>query len=83
MSLFKSILSQIQEKISKENSECEKIARIISETLHTTIIADQIILRDTSLRLKVSPTIKMTLVLQQNKILAALQAEGIKITTIQ
>jgi hypothetical protein len=83
MSLFNSILSQIQEKISKESLEHEKIAQIITNTLHTTIIAEQITVRDTTLRLKVAPTIKMTLLLQREKLLAALQAAGIKITIIQ
>jgi hypothetical protein len=83
MSLFNSILSQIQEKISKESVEHEKIAQIISQTLHTTITAEQVTMRDTTLRLKVAPTIKMTLLLQREKLLTALQDAGIKITTIQ
>jgi hypothetical protein len=83
MSLFNSILSQIQEKISKESVEHEKIAQIISHTLRTTITAEQIMVRDATLRLKVAPTIKMTLLLQREKLLTALQDAGIKITTIQ
>jgi hypothetical protein len=83
MSLFNSILSQIQEKISKDSGECEKIAQVLSNTLHTTIMTDQIVVRDTTLRLKVSPTLKMTFLLQREKIIKALQDEGIFITVIQ
>jgi hypothetical protein len=82
-SLFHTILSQLQEKISKENSQSETIATIISGIIHTTITADQITVKDTTLRIKAAPTLKMMFKLQQQKILQALQTEGFTITTIQ
>ena len=82
MSLFHSILSQLQEKISKETLETETIAAIISETIHTTITKEQIVIQKNSLRLKIPPTLKMAVMLNQKKILQNLQDKNIAITTI-
>ena len=82
-SLFQNLLSQLEEKISKKNSVHEKIAKIVSEVLHTTITADQITLQDTTIRIKTAPTAKMALMLNKEKIITALQKEGIDVTTIQ
>ncbi len=83
MSLFHSILSQLEEKISKKNSGNEKAALVISATLHTTITSDQITIQDATLRIKAAPTIKMAVMLNKEKVLKALNEAEIKITTIQ
>jgi SOS response regulatory protein OraA/RecX len=83
MSLFHNILSQIQEKISKESIQHETVARILSDTLHTAITADQLTFKNGVLNIKVPPTLKMAINMQKQKILQALQAEGFSITTIQ
>lgn len=83
MSLFHSILSQLEEKISKKNSGNEKAALIISATLHTTVTTDQITIQDTALRIKAAPTIKMAVMLNKEKVLKALNEAEIKIITIQ
>lgn len=82
MSLFHSILSQLEEKINKKNDQNEQIALIVGTVLHTAIIADQIAIRDTTLRIKASATVKMALMLNKEKLLKALNEAGIKITAI-
>ena len=83
MSLFQSILSQLEEKISKKSNINEKAALVISTVLHTTVNADQIMIQDSTLRIKAAPTIKMAIMLNCEKIIKALQEVGIDITTIQ
>ncbi len=83
MSLFHDILSQLQEKIAKETANTEAAAQVISGVLHTTITKEQVSIHGTTLRLKVSPTLKMALMLQKEKLLTALRTAGFDINTIQ
>ncbi len=83
MSLFHTILSQLQDKIAKESTSNETMARIISDVVRTTINPDQLTVKDTVLRIKAAPTLKMAITLQKQKILQQLQAEGFNIQTIQ
>jgi hypothetical protein len=83
MSLFHSILSQLQQKIDKETTATVDIAAIVSVTLGTTIHKEQLILQGTTLRIKSTPTLKMAISLKREKILIALKAAGTTITTIQ
>jgi hypothetical protein len=83
MSLFHTILAQLQEKITKETDATEAIAGIVSEVLHTAITPNQIQVQGTTLRLKVPPTLKMTLMLRKQKLLASLQEAGVDIREIQ
>ncbi len=83
MSLFNDILSQIENRMSKKNSQQETVASIVSTILHTTITADQITIRDTTLNIKVGPTIKMAINLNKNKLLQALQDAEVDIKNIQ
>lgn len=82
MSLFHSILSQIQEKILKETSANEIAASIISTTLGTHIAKEQVSVKGTTIRITTTPTIKMAIMMKQKTLLAALQQEGFSITTI-
>ncbi|MES2224795.1 MAG: hypothetical protein V4478_02290 [Patescibacteria group bacterium] len=83
MSLFHTILSQLQEKIAKETTATETVAGIVSTVLGTTIAPSQITISKTTLRLKVAPTVKMVLTLRKQKLLASLQEAGVAITEIQ
>jgi len=82
-SLFHSLLSQLEEKISAKNSVNEKVSLIITSLLHTTITADQIIIQETILRIKAAPTIKMAITLNREKIIKTLNEKGIEVTIIQ
>ena len=82
MSLFHSILSQLEDKINKKNEQNEQIAAIVGSVLHTTIIADQVALRDTTLRIKASATVKMAVMLNNEKLLKALNNAGFDINVI-
>jgi hypothetical protein len=82
MSLFHSILSQLQEKINKETTTTESIAAIISTTIGTTITKDQITVHGSTIRIKSSPTLKMAVSLNKQKILTAIQQTHQSITTI-
>jgi len=83
MSLFHSILSQLQEKITKETTATETVATIVSEVLHTTITPAQIKVHGTTLRITAGPTIKMAIMMNKEKLLTSLQAASINITVIQ
>jgi hypothetical protein len=83
MSLFNDILSKLQDGYSKETQATETIAKIVSETLHTTVTKEQISVHGTTLRIKAAPTLKMVINLKKEKLLASLQEAGIKISTIQ
>jgi len=82
VSLFHSILSQLEDKINKKNEQNEQIAAIVGSVLHTTIIADQVALRDTTLRIKASATVKMAVMLNNEKLLKALNNAGFDINVI-
>jgi hypothetical protein len=82
MGLFNDILSQLEQKISKNNSAKEIIADIVSTTLHTTVHPDQINVHDFNLSIKANPTIKMAMMLNKEKILKKLQEANIDIKTI-
>ena len=83
MSLFHNILSQLQEKISRETNLTEAIAAIISATVGATVTKEQITVRDNTVSIKTSPTLKMAISLNKEKILNALKEANVKITTIQ
>lgn len=83
ISLFQSLLSQLEEKISKKSNANEKIALVISAVLHTNITADQISLEDSILRIKALPTIKMAIMLKTKKLIETLHEAGIEVKTIQ
>ncbi|HTH93557.1 MAG TPA: hypothetical protein VL576_03715 [Candidatus Paceibacterota bacterium] len=82
MSLFHSILSQLQEKIEKGSDQSEKIASIITSIIGTTVSKDQIVVQKTTVRVKVAPTIKMAISLKKEKILTALKEANLQIDTI-
>lgn len=82
MSLFHSILSQLQAKLTKETALTETIAAVISATMGTTVTKDQLVIHGTTLRIKSSPTLKMAIALNKDKILNALKEASLPITTI-
>ncbi|MDB5254737.1 MAG: hypothetical protein JWL92_113 [Candidatus Nomurabacteria bacterium] len=83
MDLFQSILSQLKDKIDKDSSVTVDAAKIISDITKTTILPDQITIVKGVLRIKASPTLKMVLMLNNAKILKALQDSGVKIHQVQ
>ena len=82
MSLFHSILSQIQEKISKETIQTDQIAAIISGVIKIPISKEQIVIKGTSIKVQGTPTLKMTLLLHKEKILTKIKEINPTITTI-
>lgn len=82
MSLFHSILSQIQEKISKETVQTDHIATIISDIIKVPISKEQIVVKGTTIKIVVTPTLKMTLLLNKEKILTKIKEINPKITSI-
>ncbi|MEO5646291.1 MAG: hypothetical protein ABIO57_00785 [Candidatus Paceibacterota bacterium] len=83
MDLFQSILSQLKDKITKDGAVTEDSAKIISDIVKTTIQPDQVTIVKGILRIKASPTVKMVLMLNNAKILKALQDSGVKIHQVQ
>jgi len=80
MSLFHSILEELSKKLSKKESYKEDIARDITTCIGVTVSADQIRVKNGSLYLSVSPTIKTVLHLKKVSLLKQLQKYNI--TTI-
>lgn len=83
MDLFQSILSQLKDKIDKDSTVTVDAARIISEVTKATVSPDQITIVKGVLRIKATPTLKMVLMLNNVKILKALQDGGVRITKVQ
>ncbi len=83
MDLFQSILSQLKDKIAKDGAVTEDSAKIISDIVKTTITPNQITIVKGVLRIKASPTLKMVLLLNNTKILKALQESGVNIHQVQ
>lgn len=83
MDLFQSVLAKLKEKIDADSSVTVEAAKIISEITKTTVVPDQITIVKGVLRIKASPTLKMVLMLNNAKILKALQDGGIKIHQVQ
>lgn len=82
MSLFHSILSQIQEKLSKETIQTDQLAVVISEVIKTPISKDQLVVRGSTLKIQGAPTLKMTILLNKEKILNKVREINTSITTI-
>lgn len=69
--------------MSLETSKNETVATLLSDILHTTITSGQITIKDTTLRIQATPTLKMAIKMKQQKIVETLQSKGFKITVIQ
>jgi hypothetical protein len=83
MSLFQSILSQLQDKFLKESDRCADIARIVSEILHIPIVPEQVIYKKGNITLQVSPTIKMAIRIKEEELKTLLRKESIEVFSIK
>jgi hypothetical protein len=83
MDLFQSILSQLKDKIDKGSAVTVDAAKVISDITKATILPDQISIVKGVLKIKASPTLKMVLMLNNAKLLKALQDSGLEIHKVQ
>jgi hypothetical protein len=83
MSLFHSILAQIEQNLSKSHSNTEQVAAILTASLGTTITHDQISVKNGTAYIQASGTVKMALRFKKDRILKEFKASNIAITAIQ
>lgn len=83
MSLFQSVLAQLQEKIIKNHTDIEQVARIVSMVLGVTIVSESLLLKKGILTITAPATVKMAIKLKQKALITALFEEGISVTTIR
>lgn len=82
MSLFQTILSQIKERLDSTERESALIASIIGEHLGITIPITAVVVKKGVLRINVSPTIKMAIMIKKEAMIASLKEKGIKVHAI-
>jgi hypothetical protein len=83
VSLFHSILSQIQQKISSRHADMDMVASTISSVLGVVVMADQISLRNKVLTITAQPTVKLAVRLKQQALIAALTTKGVPVSVIR
>lgn len=83
MSLFHSVLAQIEQTLVANNSHTTLMANIISTTLGTTISPDVLRVQENTLYITTSGSIKMAIKLRQKALITALQQAHFTITAIR
>lgn len=78
MSLFGEILGELTNSLKKKASFKEDIASTLSKELNTKINSDQLIIKNGSLFINSSPTIKASILLKKERLLKSLSNFGIK-----
>lgn len=81
MSLFHSILTQLSHRIQKGSDRKTEIAKIISDILMVPISQDMLSIKETTLFIRISPTIKTAVKLKKQILQEQLQKYNI--TTIE
>lgn len=79
MDLFQKTLDQLSKKILGAAVYKKDVAETISKILSVPISEDQIVLRDKTIYIKVSPTIKTALFLKKSAVLDSLKKHNINI----
>ena len=82
MSLFHSILAQIEKNLNASHANTEQVAETISAMLGTTVNHDQITVKNGTAYIKASGTVKMAIQFKKAKILKAFAERNIAITEI-
>lgn len=80
MSLFSSILEELTKKLYSGEQSKKEVSEIVSTIVGITISPDQITIKNGTLFLSISPTIKTVVLLRKQKLLEGLQRYSI--TTI-
>ncbi len=83
MSVFHSILSQLKARFDAHTDHSRTIAAYISETVGISLSEESISYNKNIVRLLVSPTIKMAILLKKDILLKLLNEKGISVTSIQ
>lgn len=78
MSLFSSILDELSKKLQKGEQYKKEISKDIEEIIGITVLPDQIIIKNKTLFISVSPTIKTVILLKKQKLLEQLKQYNIK-----
>lgn len=78
MTLFSSIIEDLVSKLNKKEKNKEVLASEITKTIGIQISPDQISVKDSTLILNISPTIKSNILLKKELILKTLERFGIK-----
>lgn len=78
MSLFSSILDELSKKLQKGEQYKKEISKDIEEIIGATVLPDQIIIKNKTLFISVSPTIKTVILLKKQKLLEQLKQYNIK-----
>lgn len=79
MNLFQKTLEQLSNKILGAANYKKDVADEISKLLGVKILEDQITIKEKTIYIKVSPTIKTALILKKNSILDFLKKHNINI----
>jgi hypothetical protein len=82
MDLFGETLKKLANRLLGESQKKQLVARTLSECLGVAVSEDMFFIKDTSLILKLPPTIKAAALLKKDFILKTLSEKGIEITII-
>jgi hypothetical protein len=79
MSLFQTILGDITKKLSRIEGGKDEIARIVTTIVGVSISANQLHIKNGTLFISVSPTVKSAIRFKQTALLSELKSYNIKI----
>ena len=83
MSLFTTILTELENKLNRAHGQKDALARIMTEVLHTPVSGDQITLREGVVTTRVPPTIKFAIKLKQVELVARMKREGYNVISLR
>lgn len=77
MDLFQKTLEQLSKKILRDASYKKDVSKALTNLLSVSIVEDQIIIKDKTIYIKVSPTIKTAIILKKSAVLDILKKYNI------
>jgi len=77
MNLFQSVLAELSKKIHSASLYKKDIAETLSTLLSVPITEDQVVVKGTTIHIRVSPTIKTALILKKKAVLEGLKKYNI------
>jgi hypothetical protein len=83
MNLFGDTLQKIAQRLLGESQKKKLIAQALTEFLHTPISEDALLIKDEVLKIRISPTIKTAVLLNQTAVMEFLKQKGIQVRTIE